>query len=153
LDIGTPERYLQATFDILEGLVRTEVGGRLADCGFTLVEASEVEGRVAPPALVGAGCRVAPHAVVGGRAVLGRDVKVEEGAHVESSVVLDGAFIGQGTTIHGSIIGPGARVGENCRLEGLVMLGEGVVIGRDNVLAAGARIFPGVELPDGAIGF
>ena len=26
LDIGTPERYLQATFDILEGEVRTEVG-------------------------------------------------------------------------------------------------------------------------------
>jgi mannose-1-phosphate guanylyltransferase len=44
-------------------------------------------------------------------------------------------------------------VGENCRLDGLVMLGEGVAIGRDNVLAAGARIFPGVQLPDGAISF
>ena len=33
------------------------------------------------------------------------------------------------------------------------MLGEGVTIGPDNVLAAGARIFPGVELPDGAIKF
>ena len=33
------------------------------------------------------------------------------------------------------------------------MLGEGVEVGSDNVLAAGARIFPGVELPEGAIKF
>ena len=32
-------------------------------------------------------------------------------------------------------------------------LGEGVTIGRDNVVARGARIFPGVVLPDGAIEF
>jgi mannose-1-phosphate guanylyltransferase len=153
MDIGTPERYLQATFDILEGLVRTQLGTRLAASGLCLAEGAEVAGRLAPPALVGEGSRVASHAVIGGRAVLGRDVTVEDGAHVESSVVLDGASIGQGTMIHGSIIGPGARVGQNCRLEGLVMLGEGVVVGRGNVLAAGVRIFPGVELPDGAIGF
>lgn len=152
-DIGTPERYLQATFDILEGQVRSEVGQALASNGLCLVEGAEVSGRVSPPALVGPGCVVAEHAVVGGRAVLGRRVTVCAGAHVESSVVLDGAVIGAGSTVHGSIIGPGARVGENCRLEGLVMLGEGVVVGRDNVLASGARIFPGVKLPDGAIGF
>ena len=33
------------------------------------------------------------------------------------------------------------------------MLGEGVTIGADNVITNGARIFPGVELPDGAIQF
>jgi mannose-1-phosphate guanylyltransferase len=152
-DIGTPERYLQATFDILEGQVRTEVGARLAGAGLCLVEGAEVAGRVAPPVLVGAGCRVAEHAVVGGRAVLGRGVVVGEGAHIESSVVLDGAVIGPRSTVHGSIVGPGAQVGEGCRLEGLVVLGERVVLGRDNVLASGVRIFPGVHLPAGAIGF
>ena len=33
LDIGTPERYLQGTYDILEGKVTTEVGGRLRGSG------------------------------------------------------------------------------------------------------------------------
>ena len=33
------------------------------------------------------------------------------------------------------------------------MLGEGVTVGADNVIARGARIFPGVTLPDGAIKF
>jgi hypothetical protein len=38
-------------------------------------------------------------------------------------------------------------------LDGGVMLGEGAKIGSENVLASGARIFPGVELPQGAIKF
>ena len=33
------------------------------------------------------------------------------------------------------------------------MLGEGVTIGSGNTLLGGMRIFPGVELPDGAIAF
>jgi hypothetical protein len=33
------------------------------------------------------------------------------------------------------------------------VIGEGVKIGSDNVLQAGARIFPGVQLPDRAIAF
>jgi hypothetical protein len=33
------------------------------------------------------------------------------------------------------------------------VLGEGVVLGGHNVITRGIRIFPGVELPDGAIEF
>ena len=33
LDIGTPDRYLQATYDILEGNVQTEVGALLREHG------------------------------------------------------------------------------------------------------------------------
>ena len=33
------------------------------------------------------------------------------------------------------------------------MLGEGVTVGADNTIARGARIFPGVNIPDGAIKF
>ena len=153
LDIGTPDRYLQATFDILEGNVSTAVGDRLSASGMREIADSEVIGRVVAPAVVGPGCRIAAHAIVGGRTVLGRDVTIGEGAHVESSVILDGATVGARTVIRGSIVGPGATIGDHCHLEAGVMLGERVVLGRDNALAAGARIFPGVELPDGAIRF
>jgi len=33
------------------------------------------------------------------------------------------------------------------------VLGEGVTLGAENTISNGARIFPGVELPDGAILF
>jgi mannose-1-phosphate guanylyltransferase len=153
LDIGTPERYLQATFDILEGNVSTNIGRALSEASLALVEDGEIRGRVVAPALVSSGCAVAEHAIVGGRAVLGPGAAVGPDAHIESSVVLGGATVGARTTVRGSIVGPQVQIGRHCRIEGGVVLGEGAKIGDDNVLAAGARIFPGVELPQGAIRF
>jgi mannose-1-phosphate guanylyltransferase len=153
MDIGTPERYLQATFEILEGDVRTEVGRAVAEAGGVLRRGGNGSGIVHGPALVGTGCELAADAVVGSRSVLGSGVTVGRASHIESSVVLDGATVGAGTRITSSIIGPGVRIGDHCRVEGRVMLGQGVTIGSDNTLLHGMRIFPGVELPDGAIAF
>ncbi|MEA2213336.1 MAG: mannose-phosphate guanylyltransferase [Solirubrobacteraceae bacterium] len=152
LDIGTPERYMQATFDILDGDVQTEVGRRLAEAGGVLRD-SELEGIVHAPALIGAGSTVAAGAIIGGRTVLGEGVTVHERAHIESSVILDGCEIGAGARIRGSILSPGVTIGEHCRIEGRVVIGEQVKIGPQNTLSAGMRIFPGVELPAGAIAF
>jgi mannose-1-phosphate guanylyltransferase len=153
LDIGTPERYLQATFDILEGNVETTVGQGLADAGLRLVGDAHIDGRVVAPALFGSGCAVGRRSIAGGRVVLGDRVAIADGAHVESSVLLDDASVGAGTTVSGSIIGRRVRIGPGCHISGGVVLGDDVQIGSGNVLAAGARIFPGVQLPDGAIRF
>jgi mannose-1-phosphate guanylyltransferase len=153
LDIGTPDRYLQGTFDILEGNVTTELGRQLDDGRHVLAAGATVEGRVIAPALVGEGSRVSGGAIVGGRVAIGPGVSVAEGSHVESSVVLEGATIGAHSRISGSIIGPRTTIGEHCHLEDRVVLGEGVELGAGNVLRAGARVFPGVRLADGAIRF
>jgi mannose-1-phosphate guanylyltransferase len=152
LDIGTPERYLQGTFDILERTVQTEIGDLLGPSGVA-VSGGEVAGTVIAPALIGPGCAVAEGATVGPRAVLGRGVSIGPGALVERSVVLDGASIGADTTVDSAIVGPLVKIGQRCRIEGGAMLGEGVTVGDDNVLSAGVRIFPGVQLPSGALAF
>lgn len=153
MDIGTPERYLQATFEILEGDVRTEVGRAVAEAGGVLRRGGKGAGVVHGPSLVGEGCELAATAHVGARTVLGREVTVGSGAHIDNSVVLDGSRIGANTRISGSIVGPGVTIGEHCRVEGRVVLGQGVTVGSGNTLLEGMRIFPGVELPDGAIAF
>ncbi|HWF73682.1 MAG TPA: NDP-sugar synthase [Solirubrobacteraceae bacterium] len=153
LDIGTPDRYLQGTFDILEGVVSTETGRRLAEAELALTEGAAIEGEIVAPALVGPGSRISAGAVIGARTVLGANVEVGEDARIEDSVVLSGSRIGAGTTVSASIVGAGVMVGDRCRIEGGVMLGDSVSIGSENALACGARIFPGVELPPGAIRF
>jgi mannose-1-phosphate guanylyltransferase len=153
LDIGTPDRYLQGTYDILEGKVETEVGRQLHDAGLILVDGATIEGRVLAPALVASGCSVGARALVGDRSALGEGVTIGEGTHVESSVLLAGVSVGVATTIRASIIGQDVQIGDHCQIEGGVVLGAGVKIGSGNTLAAGARIFPGVTLPDGAIRF
>jgi mannose-1-phosphate guanylyltransferase len=153
MDIGTPDRYLQGTFDILEGTVATEVSSRMGS-GFASV-AGDVEcaGRIIPSALVEPGCRIGAHARVGGRVVLERGVTVGEHTTVERAVVLEGAIIGSGCTLSGCIVGAGAVIGDECHVDGLSVLGQGVSLGARNIVSNGARLFPGVSLPDGGLRF
>jgi mannose-1-phosphate guanylyltransferase len=153
LDIGTPARYLQGTFDILEGNVHTSVREVLGDDWLALGEGASVRGRVVPPALLGARAIVEEGARVGALVVLGEDVVVGRGSTVERSVILDGACIGEGCELRDCIVAHGAQVGDRTKLTGGAVIGESVRIGADNVITRGARIFPGVELPDRAIEF
>jgi mannose-1-phosphate guanylyltransferase len=153
LDIGTPDRYLQGTFDILEGMVATNVAARMGD-GFLCVE-DDVEngGRVIPSALVETGCRIGEGARIGGRVVLEHGVLVGEHTTIERAVVMQGAEIGANCTLSGCIVGGGVRLGDGCTVDGMSVLGEGVTVGAGNMVSNGARLFPGVTLPDGALLF
>jgi mannose-1-phosphate guanylyltransferase len=146
LDIGTPETYLEGNFDILTGKVETELSPQLKARHGVLAEGASVDGRLIAPALLGRGTSIEPEASVGGCVVLGRDVVVEPGAHVECSVVLDGSRIGAHSTVRGAIIGPGVTLGEHCRLDDGAVLGEGVKLGDRTVVEAGARVSPGEAL-------
>jgi mannose-1-phosphate guanylyltransferase len=153
IDIGTPDRYLQGTFDILEGNVRTDVGAALEGARGILADGAQVDGRAVAPVLIAEGSTVAATATVGGRAVLGRNVTVGPGSHIEDAVLLDGVTVGSSTRIRSSIIGPSVSIGDRCVLDSGAVVGQGARLGAENVLSAGARLFPGVELPDGAIRF
>jgi mannose-1-phosphate guanylyltransferase len=153
LDIGTPQRYLQGTFDILEGNVRTAVADRLGAGFLAVAEDAVIEGRVVPPAIVERGCTIAAGAHVGRLAVLGEGVSVGAGASIERSVVLNGAQIGEGCRLSDCIVAAGARIGDRTVVNGGAVLGEGVTIGADNVLTRGIKVFPQTQLGDGAITF
>jgi mannose-1-phosphate guanylyltransferase len=153
LDIGTPERYLQATFDIIEGNVETAVRERLGSGYLALAPDVQVEGRVIPPAVLEQGVHVAAGAHVGSMVVLGQGVEIGAGSTVERSVLMNGVQIGAGCTLRDCIVAAGCRVGEDTQITGGAVLGEGVTVGAHNMVTRGARIFPGVTLPDGALRF
>jgi mannose-1-phosphate guanylyltransferase len=98
MDIGTHERYLQATWDILEGRVATQVRP------------------TAPGLFLGDGCEVAVSARVGPRAVISTGCKVGADAAVTDSVLLCGCTVGDGARVSGSILAPGAVVDPGAEL-------------------------------------
>ena len=102
MDIGTPERYLQASWDILERRVETRVAV------------------TAPGLLVAGGAEVASGATVGPRAVVGPGSRIAEGAEVRESVLLDGCTVGEGARVSGSILSPGTTVAPGATLDGAV---------------------------------
>jgi mannose-1-phosphate guanylyltransferase len=151
MDIGTPDRYLQATREILDRHVQTLIGDRLHEAGGKLIGAGRIDGEIVGPSIVGPACEIDAGAVVGPHSVLGRGVRLGEGSQITASVVFDGAIIASGAVVRDSIVGRGVEIGRNCVIENHVILGDGAKLGADNTLRAGARIFPGVELPAGAI--
>ena len=154
LDIGTPERYLEGTFDILEGTVATAVGERMGD-GFVCVEpGTDNDGRVIPSALIERDCRIAANARIGGR-VGARDRRERRASTRRSSARSCCAARPSARTARCAAASspPACEIGDNTHVEGLAVLGEGVTIGADNVVTNGARVFPGVTIPDGGLLF
>ena len=153
LDIGTPDRYLQGTFDIIEGHVRTEVTSRLGDNYLAVADDVACGGRIVPPAVVERGCRIGDSSHIGSLVVLGSGVSIGERSVVERAVVMQGAEIGHDCVVRDCVVAAGVRVGDGTHITQGAVLGEGVTIGADNILARGVRVFPHVDIPDGSIKF
>lgn len=112
IDVGTPERYLQANLDVLDGR-RTE----------TL-----------DPVLLPDDLLIDPTAVVE-HSVLGRGCRVLEGAQVVDCVLLGGATVGIGATVRRSIAGPMSVIGDGAVIDELSVLGDGVHVDAGAVLS------------------
>jgi len=118
MDLGTPEQYLQAHFDILDGKV-----------GF---EPAYPAPYVAEGAHVDDGASLGHWVVVGTGAVVGAPAEIVDSV-LHPRVVVEG-----GARVIGSIVGPDARIGANATLRESV-IGEGAVVPAGSVLE-GARI-------------
>ncbi len=111
MDIGTPERYLQASWDILERAVHTRVEPTAPGLLVVADAAIDEEAQVGPRAVVSAGCRV------------------ERGAEVSDSVLLEGCTVARDALVQGSILAPGAEVEPGAVL-------RNAVVGRDERVPA-----------------
>jgi mannose-1-phosphate guanylyltransferase len=110
VDIGTPRRYLQASWDILEGRVATRV---------------EPTGH---GVLVDPGAEVSEGAKLGPRAVVGPSCRVAGGAEVRGSVLLDGCTVGENARVLDSILASGTEIVAGAKVAGAIAA-EGEITG------------------------
>jgi mannose-1-phosphate guanylyltransferase len=153
-DIGTPESYLQAHFDILERTVETTVADALGEQYVYVALSAHVhpQARVVPPCYIGDGARVDAGARVGPLVVLGAGSVVAEGATVIESVVQEHVVIGAHAQVESSVLVRESSIGAGTQLSNAV-LGEGCVVGAGNRLAGGICLYPETSLPDNSIQF
>lgn len=117
MDLGTPEKYLKAHVDVLEGRVR---------------------GIDVPAPCVSDGAAVDPGARLGPLVTVGPEASVAAGATVDESVLHAGCMVGEGARIGGSVLGPGSVVGAGAVVSGCV-LGQGARV-PDRMAATGLRV-------------
>jgi mannose-1-phosphate guanylyltransferase len=155
LDLGTPEKYLAAHHDILEGHVDVPIDSRSSGDRVFIGEGVKIDesARIYGPLLVGNGVEIGPEAEVGAQTCLGDGVKVGAKAHIEGSVILEGAVIGEGCSIDHSIIGRGTVLGPEVRVAELSVLGDNIEAGGENEFRRGIRIWPSTIIEAGKIKF
>ncbi|HUY07565.1 MAG TPA: NDP-sugar synthase [Acidimicrobiales bacterium] len=139
LDTGTPERYLQAQWDVLRGLRPQVILPDHLEISRGVLAAADarVMGEVIGANFFGARSSVARTASV-------RDCVIEAGAVIASgtrldeSVVMTGAMVDCDSVIERSIIGPYARIGASSQISDSIV-GARVHVERET-RASGARL-------------
>jgi mannose-1-phosphate guanylyltransferase len=124
MDIGTGERYLEATYDLLAGRVESDLPAR-DETGSLVYDGSLVSG-----------ARIGPQSVLGHHCSVGTDTTVER------SVLHDRVIVGADCDIRESVLAEGVRVGEGARIEAGSLLGSAAHVAAGAVVAAGSRVEP-----------
>ena len=131
MDIGTPQKYLQANHDILQGrFVPPAAGSSIGPWRTPREEGSDslVEHSVVASSVrVGTGSRILGSAIDG-------DCRIGKQAVIDGSVLWTGVQVGDGAQLRGCVVGNRCRIGPHA------VVGEGVVLGDDSCLSAYSRL-------------
>jgi mannose-1-phosphate guanylyltransferase len=125
MDIGTPERYLDATYDLLAGRVESELPRR--DETASLIY----------DGCITSGARIGPLSVIGRHCVVGDD------SLVERSALHDNVRVGHECEVIESVLAASVRVEDGARI------GPDAIVGAEATVAAGAVVGPGARVQPG----
>ncbi|MGI8773630.1 MAG: sugar phosphate nucleotidyltransferase [Actinomycetota bacterium] len=112
MDIGTPEKYLQANLEALEGRFKTDAVVAPGRDTNVVAEDVSIDGAQVSSSCIGSGCSIA------------------EGARVDRSVLLPGVIIEAGASVENCVLGERAKVLSDARLTGVTAADGDVLDGR-----------------------
>lgn len=121
LDVGTPQRYLQAHQDVINGKVE---GFELSD------DRSQSE--------------IALTAEISDNSFIGNNCLIENAASVINSVLGDNVFVGENARIENSVIGANTKINNNAVV-------SNAIIGRDSSLGSFSSVSPETILGDHSV--
>lgn len=105
MDLGTPQKYVQAHRDILNGDLRLE------ECDFNVCRHYINNGAkihptatLIPPVYIGKGVEIHENAVIGAGVALGNRVTIGANSKIENSIIWDGVKIKDGDVISDSVV-------------------------------------------------
>ena len=127
-DIGTPERYLEGTWDLLAGVVESTLPER------------DVTGSLVYEGGLTSGAHIGPQAVVGRHCSVGSD------SSVERAVLHDRVLVGADCTLRECILAEGVQVGDGAEIRPRAVVGKGAQIAAGAVVEEDARVQPGEEI-------
>ena len=124
IDIGAPDRYLEATYDLLSGNPPSPLPPR------------DETGSLIGPGCLTSGAHIGPQSVLGSHCSVGTD------SSLERSVLYDRVLVGADCLVRESVLADHVRVGDGARIGPRALLGSHTRVEAGAVIASGARIDP-----------
>jgi len=130
---------------------------------------------VKPPVIIGSGSTVEPGCTVGPGTTIGRDCHIARGSHIKNCLVMDGVTIGPDCVLQDTVVcdGTSLEAGVVTQTEpemgatvlsvvkGLpqdtnrsqlgAVIGTGAHVGRESILHAGVKVWPGLHIAEGTV--
>lgn len=159
-DVGRPETFMQATYDILDQKMeqsfyksKIEEGvGKIGNIWVGENVSIDKKARIEGPVVIGdnctieKGCKISRGSVIGDNVSIGKDVKVDGSVILSDSIIEDNSFLSE------CIIDTKCLIDKNTVLESGVVAGSLVEIGENSIVRSSRSISNNIKiLPDSII--
>lgn len=126
-DIGRVERYLQTNIDVISGMARVPIDGRLVGDNIWIDETAEIDlsVQIEEPVLIGKRVSIDRNSKIGPNVIIGDGCVIGPLVEMTNSILWDKSKIGGSTSIESSIITcnhnipPGQRIKRNILQDGV----------------------------------
>jgi mannose-1-phosphate guanylyltransferase/phosphomannomutase len=152
-DIGSPQAYIRAHWDILDHKVGIYIPGVKAAGDLWIGEGADIDRDVVlgdkvvigANAIVRAGARIGDYAVIGDSCLVGND------AEIVRSIVGSDSFIGAGSQLRGAVVCRRVDVRARARIENGAIVGDESYVGLGAVVGTDVSVFPYKRIEPGAM--
>ena len=147
-DIGNVEQLMQATWDLLEGLVNLPIPGEQIRSQIFVEGTAHIEEGCSlhGPAWIGRDAILRSGSVVGPYAVVGRHSEVDAGARLRRSILLDSSYVGEHAELRSVFCGNRVLLEQEVEIEAGAVIGDDVHLGRGVTIEADVRVWPHLEV-------
>jgi len=155
LDLGTPEKYLQAHKDILSGKISFDFPGEEIYKNIYIGKSSSYskESLLSGPIIIGENSVIENGAVINPLTVIGNNCYIASGSRISGSVIFDGCRVGKGCIIKDSILSYKVEAGDKVTIDGVSVIGDNSIIEEGNIFKNGIKININSNIKKGQIIF
>ncbi|MHA1379214.1 MAG: sugar phosphate nucleotidyltransferase [Candidatus Helarchaeota archaeon] len=153
LDLGNPEKYVQANHDVLARRINLNHLGREIKENVWVGEGTDIspKANIWGPCIIGNNSRIGEGTTIDRLSVIGNNVNIGKYVQIKRSIILNDSTIRDNAFIENNvIICPRTEVGESAKIMANTVVGEEVVIGENSVLKHGIKIWPNKVIESGS---
>ncbi|MDD1774519.1 MAG: NDP-sugar synthase [Methanobacterium sp.] len=158
-DIGRPETYLKATYDLLNQKIIHKIYhkslkkgvGKLGNIWMGNNVHMDPRVRIEGPVVIGSNCIIEKGCTLSKGTVLGEGVHIGRDSTIQSSVIMGQSTIESNSFLNGCIIDTNCMIEKNTIIEDGVVTGSGVEIGENSLVKSSRSIKNGTKIKANSI--